>query len=213
MTEDVRVPTHHAAPAKSSGFRGSRWQRWLSLVARLGLGGVLISAGGLKVTDPHQAALAVQAYQLLPTGVGEFVGYALPLFEILLGVALIVGVGTRLVAIISGILMIVFILGVSSAWARGLSIDCGCFGGGGAVPKGQAAYLPEILRDIAFLGLAVWLVAFPASVFALDRTGRAGIGDEGLYDEFDDLDDEDDDEDPVDQAVSAEPEVNEETGR
>ena len=30
------------------------------------------------------------------------------------------------------LLMVAFIIGISQAWARGLTIDCGCFGGGGA---------------------------------------------------------------------------------
>lgn len=189
MSEEVSVHTHHAGkPASHGGFRGSSWQRAISLVARLGLGGVLVVAGGLKIADPQQAALAVQAYQLLPNGVAEYVGYGLPLIELGLGLALIIGFGTRLMAIFSGVLMLVFIFGVSSAWARGLSIDCGCFGNGGPVPEGTAAYLPEILRDVLFVSLAAWLVAFPTSFLAVDRSGRAGIGDEGLYDEFDDDD-------------------------
>ena len=86
---------------------------------------------------------------------------------------------------------LVFIIGVASAWARGLSIDCGCFGGGGAVAPGHTRYVQEIVRDLGFIGLAVWLIRFPMSRLALDRSGRAGTGDEGLFDEFDD--DEDDD--------------------
>ena len=52
--------------------------------------------------------------------------------------------------------MIVFIAAVSSAWARGLSIDCGCFGGGGQVAAGQTKYLQEILRDVGLLALAAF---------------------------------------------------------
>jgi len=199
VSEEVTVHAHHAgAPAADSGFRGSSWQRGISLVARLGLGGVLILAGSLKIADPQQAALAVQAYKLLPNGVAEMVGYGLPLVELGIGVALIVGFGTRLMAIFTGALMVAFLIGVSSAWARGLSIDCGCFGGGGAVPEGTAAYLPEILRDVLFLALAVWLVTFPASFWALDRSGQAGTGDEGLFDELGDYDSDDSDDDDSD---------------
>ncbi|HVQ87566.1 MAG TPA: MauE/DoxX family redox-associated membrane protein [Actinomycetes bacterium] len=168
------------------GFRGSQWQRWLSTIARLGLGVVLVVAASLKIADPKQAALAVQAYQILPTQVGEYVGYGLPLLEFGLGVLLILGLGTRLAAIGAGALMTAFVIGVASAWARGLSIDCGCFGGGGAVPEGQAQYLPVIARDLGFTVLAGWLVAFPASRWAIDSTGRAGLGDRGIYDMDDD---------------------------
>lgn len=184
-------------------FTGSPTQKWLSTVARVLLGLVLLAASLLKIADPHQAAAAVQAYQLLPSSLAEYVGYGLPLVEFFLAVALLLGLGTRLVAWITAGLMVIFIFGVASAWARGLSIDCGCFGGGGVVPKGHTRYLQEILRDVVFIGLAVWLIRFPMSRWALDRSGRAGTGDEGLTDEFDD--DEDDIDAPDDEADADRP--------
>jgi uncharacterized membrane protein YphA (DoxX/SURF4 family) len=163
-----------------------QWRLWLSTVVRWGLGGVLVVAATLKIADPQQAALAVQAYQILPVTVAEYVGYGLPLIELGLGVMLIAGFGTRLAAIGAGILMTAFVVGVASAWARGLSIDCGCFGGGGEVAEGEATYLPVLLRDGFFVVMAGWLVWFPASRLAIDATGRAGFGDWGVYDDLDD---------------------------
>ena len=62
----------------------------------------------------------------------------------------------------------VFIAGIASAWARGLAIDCGCFGSGGQLADGQdPGYLPEILRDLGFLALAGFLLIWP-------RTPRLG---------------------------------------
>jgi len=167
-------------------FRGSTAQMWISTVLRLGLAVVLLWSGGAKVSEPSQAVMAVQAYQILPAGVGEFVGYALPLFELAMGVALLVGVATRITAVVAGALMTAFVVGVASVWARGLSIDCGCFGGGGAVPEGEANYLPVLLRDFSFVAMSAWLVVFPATRWAIDRSGKAGTGDLGLYDEWDD---------------------------
>ncbi len=167
-------------------FRGSVPQLWISTVLRLGLAGVLLWSGGAKVSEPSQAVMAVQAYQILPASVGEFVGYALPLFELAMGVALLVGVATRITAVVAGALMTAFVIGVASVWARGLSIDCGCFGGGGAVAEGEANYLPVLLRDLGFTAMAAWLVVYPATRWAIDRSGEAGTGDLGLYDEWDD---------------------------
>ncbi len=178
-------------PAPGIGFAGGRVQGALSLVARVALGLVLISAGALKVADPNAAITAVTAYQILPSGLATIVGYGLPFFEIMLGLLLVVGLATRASAATAGVLMVVFIAGVSSAWARGLSIDCGCFGGGGETDN--PAYLPEILRDLLFLGLACWLVAFPASLLALDRLGWFGTGTHGLIDDLiEDADETDD---------------------
>ena len=76
--------------------------------------------------------------------------------------------GLKAVAVASAVLLLVFVAGVTQAWARGLSIDCGCFGGGGAVPPGQTAYGVEILRDAGFLVLAGWLIIAPRTLFSLD---------------------------------------------
>jgi len=173
-----------------AGFVGSSAQQWLSTLARLALAGVLFFASYRKIIEPTQAASAVQAYQILPPRLGELVGYGLPLAELGLAVMLLLGLGTRIAAWLTTGLMAVFIAGVISVWVRGLSIDCGCFGGGGAVPEGEANYLPVVLRDSLFLGLAVWLVFFPRSRFALDRSGAVGTGDLGLYDELDEPDPE-----------------------
>lgn len=143
------------------------WIPWLSLVARLVLGAVMLVAGALKVSDPATAAQAVRAYELLPSALVEPVGSGLPFLEIAIGLLLVVGFGVRASAAAAGVFMIVFVVAVASAWARGLSIDCGCFGGGGQVAPGQTKYLQEILRDAGLLALAGWLWLYPASKFAV----------------------------------------------
>jgi uncharacterized membrane protein YphA (DoxX/SURF4 family) len=145
--------------------------RGLDLVgtlARLGLAAVFIVSGGLKALDPDQTYVAVRAYDVLPTAGVEVVATVLPWVEIALGLLLLFGVGTRVVAALSVLLLLGFIVGVTQAWARGLSIDCGCFGGGGAVAPGETAYLEELLRDTGFIALAVWLIVRPRTLFTLD---------------------------------------------
>lgn len=172
----MAAPFEAAAGAPSAPrIQGRPWQLWASTAARLILAGVLGAAGGLKVTQPVQAVMAVQAYEIFPPTLGQFLGYALPLFELALALLLLLGVATRMTALTVGGLMVVFILGIASAWARGLNIDCGCFGSGGQLRPGESpTYLPEILRDLLFLGLASWLAVFPASRLALDKAGLSG---------------------------------------
>ena len=132
-------------------------------------------AGVLKVVDPQSSVNAVRAYRLLPTTVATIVGWGLPFAEIALGLLLLAGVGTRVVAALAAVLLVVFIAAVASVAARGLSIDCGCFGGGGDVAPGQTAYGVEILRDLGLLLLALWLVWQPHSRLALDRLAAGGV--------------------------------------
>jgi uncharacterized membrane protein YphA (DoxX/SURF4 family) len=141
----------------------------VALGARLVVGVVLVYAGLQKVASPALAVLAVRAYEILPGGLATVVGYGQPVLEIALGVLLIVGLGTRMVAVITGVLFVVFIGGAASVWARGLFIDCGCFGGGGKVAVGQTRYPLEILRDAGLLALTVLVVVWPPGVLAVDR--------------------------------------------
>jgi uncharacterized membrane protein YphA (DoxX/SURF4 family) len=93
----------------------------------------------------------------------------LPFVELALGVLLLIGLATRVVAGISAVLLLVFIAGIASAWARGLSIDCGCFGSGGELAAGQSpTYGPEILRDVGFLILAAFLLVWPLTRLSVD---------------------------------------------
>lgn len=143
-------------------------REWIGLAARLVIGGVWIWAGALKLGDSYQSVQAVRAYELLPESLVEPVGYLLPVLEVVVGVALVAGVLTRGAAVVSALLFVAFIIGIASAWARGLQIDCGCFGGGGYDPNASAAYPWEIARDAVLLLASLFLVRWPRTRLALD---------------------------------------------
>jgi len=136
-------------------------------VARLGLAAVFLVSGVLKAIDPDATYVAVRAYDVLPKAGVALVAGILPWLEIVLGLLLLAGLATRVVAVASAGLLVVFIAGVVQAWARGLSIDCGCFGGGGAVDPGQTTYGLELLRDAGFLLMAAWLIVRPRTLGVL----------------------------------------------
>jgi uncharacterized membrane protein YphA (DoxX/SURF4 family) len=145
------------------------YQPWITLLARLILGGVLLVAGALKVGNLQKSAMAVRAYELLPTAIANFLGYVLPWLEIGLGLLLILGVAVSISGLFGAIIMFAFIIAIAQAWARGLSIDCGCFGGGGPIDPSQTKYLSEIIRDIGLFGVGIFLYYFPKGRFALDK--------------------------------------------
>jgi len=147
----------------------NKYGKWFGLFARITLGGVLVAAGWLKVIAPAKSQMAVRAYEVLPISVANFFGIALPWFEVGLGVLLVLGIAVRLSAALGGALMVLFIAAISQAWARGLSIDCGCFGGGGTVAPGQTKYLSEILRDTGLALLALYLFRYPLTRFAVEK--------------------------------------------
>jgi uncharacterized membrane protein YphA (DoxX/SURF4 family) len=141
---------------------------WLGLVARLVTGIVWIVAGFIKLPDPAASVRAVRAYQLLPEAIVPTVGHLLPVLEIVVGAALVLGLLTRAAAIVSFLLFVAFIIGIASVWARGLSIECGCFGGGGYEEGASSAYPWEIARDAGLALLSLWLTVRPQARLALD---------------------------------------------
>ena len=164
---------------------------WIGLAARLVTGGVWIAAGALKLPHPADSVRAVRAYDLLPEAVVPAVGHLLPVVEVVIGLCLVLGVLVRGTSVVSALLFVAFIIGISSAWARGLSIDCGCFGGGGQIPDAAAKYPGEIARDVGLLALSLWLVVRPRSRFALDSV---------LFTSHTDTDPDDDEEGSLDGA-------------
>jgi uncharacterized membrane protein YphA (DoxX/SURF4 family) len=147
-------------------------QPWIGLLSRLTLGGVLFVAGYLKVDKLDISQMAVRSYELLPIPIANFLGLTLPFFEVVIGLLLILGAATRFVAALGGFTMFIFIIAIAQAWARGLNIDCGCFGGGGTVDPGQTRYLQEILRDAGLVALALFLVRYPKTKFSIDKTPK-----------------------------------------
>ena len=146
------------------------WQPWVTVAARVVLGGALLYAGLLKVGDLRQSVAAVKAYQLpFPDWFITLIGNTMPFVEIIVGAAVVLGVFTRWTAGLCGLAMVAYIIGIASAWARGLSIDCGCFTPGGELSPGEATqYLLDIVRDFALLLLAVWVVVFPKTPLSVD---------------------------------------------
>lgn len=146
------------------------WRAWVGLAARLVLGLVLLLAGGLKLGNLDESVFAVRAYRILPYELTAPLGYALPLIEVVAGLLLILGLFTRWAAVVGSLLMVMFVIAIASVWARGISIDCGCFGGGGEVEaaKALASYPWEILRDVGLLACGAWLTAWPRTPFALE---------------------------------------------
>lgn len=147
-------------------------QPWIGLLSRLVLGGVLLVAGYLKVGALDKSQMAVRAYELLPISLANFLGLVLPFFEVVIGLLLILGAATRVVAALGGFTMFIFIIAIAQAWVRGLNIDCGCFGGGGEVAPGETRYLQEILRDAGLVAMALFLIRYPVSKFSIDKAPK-----------------------------------------
>lgn len=131
------------------------------------LGAVFLYAGATKVLDPASLAASIRSYELgLPNGFVVMAARGLPLFEVLLGLYLTVGLFTRPSAWAANGLLVVFILAILQGALRGLDLDCGCFGGGAT--SGPANPWLEVARDVGLLALGLVVAVGPRSRFALN---------------------------------------------
>jgi uncharacterized membrane protein YphA (DoxX/SURF4 family) len=127
---------------------------------------VFLWSGVAKALDRQGTILAVDAYELLPARAVEVVAAVLPWAEIGIGALLLVGLAVRPTAAGAAGLLVAFLGAMAQAKARGLRIDCGCFGGGG---PGEGVRWTDLGRDAVLLGAAVLLALRPRGPLRLDR--------------------------------------------
>ena len=104
--------------------------RWFLLTVRIVLGVIFLYAGVTKIANPLAFADSVATFKLLPPQLLNVVALSLPPLEVLLGLMLVAGVQVRAASLGLVMLSIVFGIALGQALARGLVVDCGCFGSG-----------------------------------------------------------------------------------
>ncbi len=125
----------------------------LPIALRWILGGVFIVAGVPKILQPGEFAVAISNYRLLPHEWINLVAITLPWIEVIAGLMLIVGAWVRASAVVVLGMMVMFVTVIAYALARGLNIECGCFG----TVAGRKIGLMSLATDAALLGMSVWL--------------------------------------------------------
>jgi uncharacterized membrane protein YphA (DoxX/SURF4 family) len=131
--------------------------RQLALWAlRLGIGGLFLYTGVIKLLDPAAFAIEISNYQIFPE-LAPHGAAMLPSLELVLGLSLVAGPRpwARAGALGTGGLMLVFTLAVVTVVARGVNISCGCFGAG----SGPVTML-TVLRDVALLAACALIYAW-----------------------------------------------------
>ena len=98
------------------------------LLLQGGLGALLLVAGVLKVSESAELAETLALFRLLPAAANRMLAIGLPWWEITTGTFLLLGLWGRAALLLSTGLFALFALAVGIALARGLVVDCGCFG-------------------------------------------------------------------------------------
>ncbi len=123
------------------------------LILRLTVASVFIFAGIEKIADPSSFSVSIDNYRLFPDFSINIIAVFLPWLEVFAGILMLFGISVKETALVFNFLLILFIAIVISALARGLNIDCGCFGTAAA----QKVGLTKIFENILLLAAGILL--------------------------------------------------------
>lgn len=155
--------------------------RILLIIGRLLLGATFIIAAYAKLkpqgampwtlasvkTSLSMFAMGVDSYQMLPAWAVSPFAHFLPVFELVLGLWLVSGITLRVSSVVSTLAVLAFIVAMWSAYHRGLTISCGCFG-----PGEQIGPLTLARDGLTFLPLSLG-VTIGAFLIHRRRAGSA----------------------------------------
>lgn len=124
----------------------------ITFVIQLLIGLMLLGTGISKAFTAQQFLTSFEAYKLIPSSLAPTAAFLVILAELLVGSLLIVSLKVRWASVLALGLFLVFTVAITSAWRRGLQIDCGCFLGL-PEPVGPGA----VIRDLIFTLMAGWV--------------------------------------------------------
>jgi uncharacterized membrane protein YphA (DoxX/SURF4 family) len=128
----------------------SKLLRILLVVLRVALGAIFVYAAWVKLRDPWQLfAMSIDSYRILPLGAVELAAHVIPWAELAVGLLLISGLWLRISGTIVSLVLLTFFILMLRAYAKGMAIDCGCFG------PGEIISWKTLLRDGTLVAAAL----------------------------------------------------------
>ncbi|GBD89510.1 thiol-disulfide oxidoreductase ResA [bacterium BMS3Abin04] len=112
---------------KSSGRNKNRI-KLLFVILRITFGLIFIFSSIIKLTDLQSFEKALASFNLLDTSLLPITIYAIPLIELLLGLAMVFSFKTNVVSQIITFMLALFTAVVIAKIFEGAEISCGCFG-------------------------------------------------------------------------------------
>lgn len=151
----------------------------LALVARFALGGLLMFSGWVKlgiadfgflpILSPLDFAYSIKGFKMgLPDGLVEVMAFSIPWGEFGIGLLLLLGLWTRAAAALSCVMMVAFTAGIISVIARGLDVNCPCFGAIKLFCSGAIGPC-HILRNSGFFLAGLFVAIAGGGLLSVDR--------------------------------------------
>jgi hypothetical protein len=137
--------------------------QWLSVLARVVLGGIFIWSAIYKIKWPYVFLGNVYDYEIVGPRFGILIAMVLPWVELFVGMCLLGNILTKGAILIATGMMGLFVFLHAFAIYNGLAIRCGCFG---VIGVESVSYL-SLFRNCLLLILCVICFGFgPDSNFA-----------------------------------------------
>lgn len=127
-------------------------------LAQIVIGVVFVWAGLAKIGDVKAFAEQIHNFRLWPVAGEHLLAMTLPWIEVVAGGAMILGIRARAGAFVNAALMVIFTVAVAQAAARGLDIQCGCFGTADA----QSVGVKKLVENFGLTALAIVAALRPA---------------------------------------------------
>ncbi|MDQ2993179.1 MAG: DoxX family membrane protein [Candidatus Eremiobacteraeota bacterium] len=128
------------------------------------MGAVLVVAGALKIGQASALAASIAGFHLLPAGIVAPLAIVLPFVEVFVGLYLIVGLFTKIAAVVAAAQYALYAGVIASAVIRHIPANCGCFG-----PNDSAtADWPHVGFDLLLCALCAFVAWHAPGALALD---------------------------------------------
>lgn len=139
--------------------------KYLLLTFRLVLGFVFIFAAIFKVVDAQGFSQSIYNYKLMPDLTINALSIVIPWIELVAGLLLILGISVKENSLILSSLLLIFIIAISISLARGLNIECGCFG----TVSGAKVGLLKIFENVGLFIVGLILIKFDSKFLSLSK--------------------------------------------
>lgn len=132
--------------------------KYVVITLRVLLGLIFIYSAAGKLFNPEDFAKAILRYDFLPVYFVNLMAIILPWLEFIFGLLLVIGIFRKAASVLAGISLVIFLIALISALARGLDINCGCFSLEETSSKGDIIY--RIIQDFIMLGAVIIVYKF-----------------------------------------------------
>jgi uncharacterized membrane protein YphA (DoxX/SURF4 family) len=140
----------------------------LLLVVRVALGITFAYSSLTKIPNMELFAEETANYRFLPALMVPLFAVCLTGVEILAGALLVAGIAVRAAVMVTGLMLVAFIIALSQALLRGIDLSCGCFGGA------ELASWWTVARDVVMLGACAVLLKWGSGRWLFWRPARSG---------------------------------------